>query len=397
MILKNKRIMIVGWFNPKYSAEGLAQGFESNGIEVIRVAADAGLPERSGKFDYHMIEHYISVLPYKDINGKCIRDKYTREQQYEVIQFGTGKRLFYLKWIVNKLDKPIDCIIITQFENPPSIEDINVPVGYYYTETCDPSLPLGKNIDWLFYAFVGGLEKLTRIYPYYKQQWPITKLIPHAINAEIIPNSVTPFKDRKIKIGFKGLLDFNTMDNNPLVKYIYAERKRFVNLLFNIDQSEGDSKEPDFIYEKNTNWRDYAQFMHDTQIALNVPGIDGYINQRQYECLAFGCLLLQYKYKELPELGFWGNPVKFPDKCNCLWFSNEQDLIKCINWAWSHPEEAQVIADRGRKWLIESNQTWQGRAKIMLDAIENDDQDEIDRVNIDKFNRERMEAIHNAN
>jgi hypothetical protein len=410
MKIEHKRIMIVGWFNPRYSAEGLAQGFESNGFEVIRVASDEATPNKSGRFDYHLMEYYISALPYKD-KTKSDKGRWTMNQLNEIVAIQGGRRLFYLKWIVDKLEKPLDFILVIQYECPASIEGIDIPVGYYLTETCDPSLPLGRNIDFLFYAFVDGLSKLSRIYPFWKQQWIHTKLIPHAINKDVIPTDFKPLSERKIKIGFKGLLELNTREKNPLVKYIYAERKRFVNLLLDtntlVQKQNWLQKlfkrkipEPVFKLENNTNWKAYVEFMSDCQLALNVPGIDGYINQRQYETLAFGCLLLQYYYDELPELGFYGDPKTYPDLCNCLWFRNEKELLDRYNWYISHPIEAQAIANRGRNWLFESNQTWQGRAKMMLDELTRDDDELMYEIhNRDKSERKRleMEAIHNAN
>jgi hypothetical protein len=256
---------------------------------------------------------------------------------------------------------------------------------------------LGRNVDFFFYAFSGGLEKMSRINPYWKQQWIHTKLIPHAINRDLIPSLIVGLKYRSKEIGFKGLLDFNTMDKNPLVKYIYAERKRYIKFLESLNQIEGDNTKPIFFYEKNTNWNDYIAFMHDTKIAVNIPGIDGFINQRQYECLAFGCVLLQYYYDQLPELGFWGDPNKYPDKCNCLWFRNENELINRINWIHENPDKLQAIADRGRKWLIESDQTWQGRAKEMLNELTKEiPKEDLERFEQDQNKRKEIERLHES-
>lgn len=360
----NERIVLIGLQSPKYNLKGLSEGFEEEGCEVIRIAADMESENNVGTVDYHLLKECISVLPFKpkeEWKSKPKLGYFLSKQQLDMInilQYECVRIPLYplIKRIELQRGK-IDRILVGQSELP--LDMSGLEYYYIFTELWKPTIPYGGTILGVFYSFVGGDETFKRSFPYEYNHCEFEPcFVPYGMDFKAIPSQPIPWTDRTIGVGFKGLLAFNDHSRDLRIRHIYDERKKYVQLAEQImnDPEWKNRQTMRFTYEPHTTWDDYIRFMQDCKVAINLPGSDGWVNQRQYEALGFGCLLLQYEYPELHQLGF-------KHQENCLLFRDEQSLVEQLIWIDNHPHEAEVIAQRGHNFFISSKCSWQDRAK----------------------------------
>ncbi len=388
-----KRIAIVGWNNPKYNVKGLAEGFRMQGYDVVTIAADMSSSSEAGTFDYHLLDEMVNCYPYdtKD-NSKRPGHKNMSPYQLNVILYAQYNWLrFPLAPLIHHIEKdgPLEFVIICQCDVMLTTWDLPCDWYYYFTEDYKPVLPEGPDPKGVFYAMVGGDETLLRSFGPHKERWEFCQLVPYGMDKMAIPETMVPWSHRDITVGFKGLLHFSQKSRDLRIRHIYDERRTLLQMVEQVltsDKFKRDYPDIVFRYEDHTTWDDYIPFMQNTKIAINVPSSTGWINQRQYECLGFGNLLVQAFYPELDQLGF-------KDKVNCLIFDGPIDLLNKLGWAFDHMDEAEQIAIRGQQFLFDAKLSWQDRAKEMLDVIHHhevsDLPKEIREMERDLFNRLR--------
>lgn len=364
--------VVIGWNNGKYNAKALADGFEEEGYKVIRVAADADLPERSGTFDYHLMEMLIAMFPY-DTGMNSKRPGYQNMTKYQIemtYPFLQNQALSVpIRYVLKKIEEdhgPIYDILVCQVDLVLDMQDVTIPWDYYFTEDYKPTLPINGNPRGVFYGYIGGDQCLLRSFPHQWYRWDFCKLVPYGMDKMAIPTEIKPWKDRVIDVGFKGLLHLIQKSTNMTVRNAYDERRRIVQYVDHWMNSPNFKKvypKIRFQYESHTTFEHYIPFMLDTKIALNVQGGFGiWLNQRMYEALGFKCLLLQNFFPQLNDYGL-------VDKETCLIYSSEVELQEKIEWAINNPDKAEAIAERGHQLFLTMKLSWQDRAREMLQIL----------------------------
>lgn len=364
-------IVVVGCMNSKWSGGGIADGFESLGLEVYRIAADFQQPKKCDKFDLHLIDYV-----YKQT--KSVEEIYRTQLNFRVINMET---------IITDLQKTktIDFIFVCQVQMSLDFRGIDLPIYYYYTEITEKRIIPGT-ITGIFYAFVGADGILKLSFPYEFQRTKFTKLIPYGLNQKFLvkPDKLTPWHDRKNTIGFMGQTYLNQGSTDPLMQHLYDTRN---DVLAHLSDNY-----PQFVFRHaHASMEEYAAFMCDTKIAVNVPGELGKINQRQYEAWAFGCILLQYDYPELKQLGF-------ENEKNCYIFKSMESLDRRIKYILSHPIEAEQVRQNGIESFSQLKCDWKGRCELMLDYIHGTkltdrEKERIEWLKQDQINRNQYNKL----
>jgi hypothetical protein len=178
-------------------------------------------------------------------------------------------------------------------------------------------------------------------------------MIPYGCDPALY-NSQKSWEDREIFCGFMGSLAQNDRSQNGLKAHIYDDRNRILKACNN--QCEG------FVIKPFSTVQQYADFLGNCQVGINIPGTYGKINQRQYEVLSAGALLLQWWYPELKELGL----VDFE---NCITFTSMDSLLDKLDWIRCHWKDANAIRLKGIQYFQDHQCSWQARAEQMLDRI----------------------------
>jgi hypothetical protein len=334
------KTMVIGWFHPSYNSNGIANGLEAIGDKVIRVAADLASPnERSGKFDVHAIQFF------------------SRKSMDEAKLIFYNYRQLSVAKLVERY--PVDRVLILQNRLEWHTWDCLCPVYYYYTETCEPSIPEGP-IAGIIGGFVGAIEQLKNAHPY-RVSTTKQSFIPYGYPIQLMPTEILPFYNRPTFVGFMGLLTFNDNSTDPSVKYVYQMRKEFLSAM----QTWAEENHIEYMIRGHQSFEDYVYYMQRCKIAINIPGglKNPTCNQRQIEVLGFGCVLLQWEYPELKELGYI-------DKNNCLTFSSIKELYQKLNWANDHPAELEQIRNNGIQFFKNSDYSWEGRGKLMAEFMD---------------------------
>jgi len=335
---KKQTIMIIGWMHPARMAGGLANAFEQLGYNVIRVSMDNEPPQALPiKVDWH-IQQELS-------NSRALL-------------YLQNHKKFPIKLAVNNF-KPDWILLVQNTLLEYDISDIKIPIYLIYHEGCWDRIFYTRNtqLTGIFWAFYHAREQL-------EEQWREEL---DAVKCEaFILHSADPtiYIDREIHrdilIGLKGAKEYNSP--NRWLKYIYDDRKRFVIYL--------ETHYPNlFVYEPRTNGEQfvekYVDFMNRCVVALNTcANADSYVNERQFQALSMGCVLLQQRYPEMI------SQQGFVDYENCLLFENEQELDLKVQWILSHPNELQNIRKAGKQLLLERH-TPRQRAESILWAIQN--------------------------
>jgi hypothetical protein len=400
MKIENQKIrVVVGWNNPKYNVKGLADGWEADGYNVIRVAADVDLPECSGTFHYHLLEEMIKMFPY-DTGMNSKRPGYRNMTQYQIkmSRIATAPALsFPMYYLFEKIEKehgPIYDIVVCQCDLILDMKNVSLSWDwyYYFTEGYKPLLPLNDSPKGVFYGYVGGNETLLRSFPYEYHRWKFCKLVPYGMDKMAIPPVIPAWEIRDFDVGFKGLVHFSQHSMDTALRNVYDERRYYLNWIQSYMESAQyiddlidtvlaskqytwatfwdfvsyiDSfKIPIFKFESHNSFEAYVPFMLNTKVAINIQGGDayGWLNQRMYEALGFKCLLLQNFFPKLNEFGFI-------DGDTCLTFSSEVELKQKLLWIFTHWTEAEAIAERGHQLFLKTKCSWQDRAREMDQII----------------------------
>ena len=350
-----RQCIIIGWFDPRFKAESIAEGFEREGWKVIRVASDKNIPEKSGKHDYHLMWEW----------GKELKKESRKAFLQELYMCDTYMRVFQISTIIKKYPES-EFVILVQDGREWDSSNCTIPIYFLYNQIGEPVLPFGLGVKGLFYSFIGGKELIFSAHPYQFKHFYWTCFMPQATNEHFIPEHINSWEERTQIIGFMGSTEMNPHSKDPLIGKIYDNRKKIIDFL-------QENYLEDFIFQPFGSFIEYAGFMNDTKIAINIPGDAGCINQRQFEALAFGCLLLQYNYEELNQLGFYDGIDEYEaiheiKKANCLTFDSPEDLEGVIKWIQEYPDLAEQIRLNGIR-DFKTIGTLQGRAHDMLNQI----------------------------
>jgi hypothetical protein len=351
--------MVIGWFAPQYNAEPISQGFESLGYNVVRVSADVSIPKRSGHFDFHMIEEWVHHLDTTHIkrdissSGGLLDPCHMSEKELEVYEVQKGMRRFKVKDLIQSFPQT-DLIFMIQNKLQWDLEDLTLPFYYYHTEILEPNLPLHSElITGLFYGYIGADQQLAKAYPYEMGHIQFKQLLPYGFSTAFLPKDPPSWDQRSILVGFKGLFDCNPLVKDPMTTNIYNRRNYVLGYL---------AEKKELVLEPQDTFEQYILFMLNTKVAINIPGIEGKINQRQFEALGLGCLLLQWRYDELDAMGF-------ENMVNCIEFRTTVELDLAIEWIKKHPKEANQIRLKGIQLFKDRDFSWQGRAKAVIARV----------------------------
>lgn len=360
------KIMIIGMFGKNLSGEPLAQGFERKGCQVIRISVEPEHPKRSGKFDLHIMDNYATSRT----EGMGTEARLT-----EAVQLQRMYRRLNLRTIV-QLYPDCDLIFFIQNKYAWDFEGVTIPIYYYHTDLININLPLHADlIKGFFYAYIGAADEMLDNYTYDFNHWYWRELIPYGCDPTLY-HPEKSWEERTIFCGFMGSLAQNNHSKNGLKAHIYDDRNRILKAL--IDRNYNG-----FVMQRFSSVEEYAEFLGNCQVGINIPGTYGRINQRQYEVLASGCLLLQYWYPELKQLGL-------TDFENCLTFTSMDSLLDKLQWIQDHSNEANDIRLKGNQYFKDHRCSWQERAEDMLDRITraptSHDQEWIDFV---KYQRQK--------
>jgi hypothetical protein len=357
-----KHLVLIGLTSPKFNIHGLAEGFRDRGYKVTTVSADQESPNNAGQFDYHLIDEWIRHYQFKPKEEWKSIPKlgyFLSKDQLELVPLIQYMALrFPVKPLIDKIEKDhgiVDRILFGQADI--LLDMTGLEYDYYFTEDWRPLLPYGGKLNHLFYGFVGGDECFKRSFGYeYQHCAKEPRLLYYGMDLKALPVVNIPWQDRKIDFGFKGLIHFNSKSRDLKIRHMYDERRKMIRWC------EDQTIIP-FVYDDHDSWDRYIAFMSQCKIALNIPGVDGWINQRQFEAIGFGCLLLQYAYPELSVMGF-------ENRVNCLTFEDEEQLQAQLQWIKAHPDLAQEIAAKGRQLFIDGKYSWQDRAADIISTWE---------------------------
>jgi hypothetical protein len=236
-----------------------------------------------------------------------------------------------------------------------SFENLRIPWYFVNTDLLFPRLPFGGLQYFLgvFHNFLGSQERMKDIYPYLMNHLHFNKILPYGVSNDLFLTP-QPYLERKNCIGFMGTLEMDRHSTNAEKRNIYNTRQYVYDFL-----KQHYSKE--LILRGNSSFKEYQNFMENTQIHVNVAGDNCDINQRMFEvCLSKG-LLIQWYFYGLEKLTFKNHE-------NCLIVRNLEQLDKAIQWAFMNPNECAKIAEQGYKNILQNYiQEFQGEK--IIDAI----------------------------
>ena len=334
----NRRCMILGNFGENHNGERLAIAFEKLGWFVCRVGLYSVLNDTKVNLDF-------CLSSFCDID--------------EFMQYRDHVKSFKLNKLLQITESKFEFIFLIQHSLTFEIDKCDTPILYYYTEILHPYLP--PNVDTLIYAFPGGDQCLARSFPseYVKLKERI--YIPHAVDLDVFrpkyeseemtaDQKSKEWDKRSILFGFKGVENFPKI-GDYLQDNLYNLRDQFLPI----------AKELGLLYPDPGSilWTsDYAKFMNDTKIALNIPGLYGGINQRMFEALASQCILLNYDVDGMRDIGFI-------DGKTCYTFKTEEELRTKYNYIVNNMEEAKKVALKGYE-MVNANHGYIQRAMMFL-------------------------------
>jgi hypothetical protein len=264
------------------------------------------------------------------------------------------KRIEYISVAeVIKNYSDLDLVIVQQSTQLNfDFKNVYVPCGFYFTEPI-PMFPVNTNsaVKYFFYTFPTCLESLNHYFgPELNRM--IKRWIPWGVNLGIYTQGSVK---RTIEIGFKGSMNIAPQAIiDPALDTFYFNRSIIFDCL-------KEWKENPFVtqLQERSDLSDLIRFMQQVNIGINIAGWE-LMNERQLFTLACGCVLLQFWYPQLQELGF-------ADKYNCLTFKNIDELKEKILWAKQHPKELEIIRQHGIKTVLQH--TWDCRARQILTEI----------------------------
>jgi hypothetical protein len=246
-----------------------------------------------------------------------------------------------------------------------------VPCDYYHTDIITTNLPLhAEKIRGFFFGYVGAFDEVKDAHQYEAMHFHWNRMIPYGYPSEHYHPKLS-WDERKIFCGFAGSFSQNNHFTNHLKSHIYQYRFQFLKAAQEYLKDAFDLRDFGDYFA-------YIDHLQSCQTAINIPGIMGCINQRQYEIQAAGTLLIQWWYPELQQLGF----INYE---NCLTFHNEKELCECFEWVKAHPTEADQIRLNGLKFA--QNQTWTRRTEEMIARISTVTEREQQRITAIEYQR----------
>lgn len=322
---KPLKIVVVGWFAPDKCSKGLADSWASQGHTVIRIATD-------------------------DIEPKDPVDKWISVSNNEPL----AKHIEYIS--IADLIRPIDQVDLVFVQQSTQVnfdfKNVYIPCCFYYTEPI-PMFPINTNsaVKYFFYAYPTCVDFLDHYFgPELNRMYK--KWIPWAVNQNVYTQGSAK---RTINLGFKGSMKTIPQAKiDPALNDFYLKRTIMLDCL-----KEWKENPLTPIFEERTDLKELIQFMQKVNIGINIASWE-LTNERQFFTLACGCVLLQYAYPQLLDLGFG-------DKYNCLTFGSFEELKDKIQWAKTHPKELEQIRQHGLKTI--QQHTWDCRARQILTEI----------------------------
>lgn len=361
--------MVVGWFAPRYGAEWISQEFENQGYDVIRIAADLDHPKRCGHFDYHVM--------FEQAHG---RHPNNREAELaEAYQIQMMKRRFKIQPLIEKFKA--DELFFIQNKMAWDFDQVTILNYYYHTDIITTNLPLhAENITGFFSAYYGGHAEVKDAHQYEAMHWLWNRLIPYGVSPAFYDQDFS-WTQRPYFCGFMGSWQQNPHAENELKQHIYDLRKHYLDVCQGLLNVDGDH--PEFILQDFHTYPAYIQFLQSCKCAINIPGTYGRINQRQFEILAAGALLIQWDYPELKAMGFENGK-------NCYLFRNDDELALIFQLIKKNP----TLVDKVRLAGIElgKHQLWKDRAREFLARMHTLSPQEIEVKESVDF--QRKEEIH---
>ena len=331
---KPMTILCIGWFQPDKHMAGIAKGFEMLGHKVIRVYTE-GYPLES-------------LVPIDNYWMASTNNPQKMERVYNLLE------PLEMKYI-ERCYPEIDCIFLQQGTYNYSVKGCHHPVFYFHNELMRYTYPKGY-IHGIYYAFDGGFQQLYWNNRLLFDTTKYKKLVTYAVDPELFPNAMNP--NRPIFFGFCGAVaSENGSMNTIFMRDIYNNRTRFLAYC----QLKHGLQITNRVWGP-TMFDFYRDHIMQYYLTINIPGNWGKYNQRQFEHLAAGNLLLQWYYPELVDRGY-------QDRVNCLLFRDESDLDNQILWVKEHPKEAEQVRINGIQFA-RTFHTWTQRAKTMLKDME---------------------------
>ena len=335
----NKRCMILGNFGENHNGERLAIALERLGWFVCRVCWYSMINNHKVDVDFCL----SSFLDYK-----------------EFVEYRDHVKSFDLKKLLDLFESKFEFILLMQHSVTYKIDkSIDTFIHYYYTEILHPYLP--ANVNTLIYAFPGGDQCVARSFPSEYISLMEKVYLPHAVDLDIFrPKEETSnltevdrwkeWDKRKYLFAFKGVPNFPKI-GDYLQDNLYNLRDTFLPVCQKLGLYYPD---PSKVI-----WTDdYIDFMQNTKIALNIPGLYGGINQRMFEACASKCILLNYHVDGMEEIGFVDNKT-------CYTFKTEEELVNKYNHIINNLDEAKQVAQNGYE-MVNANHGYIQRAMMFL-------------------------------
>jgi len=328
------KIIVIGWMSPFSAGAGIVSALKYAGHEVRTIATDTSTTRKN--------------LLFCDL---YLRDFLTIEQIERKDRIRLKDSLFKLIQNDNIL---YDFVLIIQSNICFDISGITIPIYYYHRNLLYKHIPLYGNIQGLFYAYVKGYQNLAMIYPPEINAMKIHQFLPYAIDSHHLP-SFTLGESFNYFLGFQGALDVQNGDmNDPLMDFVYSNRKRFIDFARTLNAEIRERDNP----VDQVNW---LQFMRRCNLSLNIPGNFGGVNERQFYIPACRSVLLQWYYPELELMNFF-------NRKNCLTFHTEKELEEQCRWAFFNPQELNIIREAGYQLVLQSH-TWDNRVEVILETV----------------------------
>lgn len=250
-------------------------------------------------------------------------------------------------------DNNFDHILIIHNYDAIDVSEITVPVHYYAKRGVHPSLPINWNGKGIFFhAYLGAVEQYRACHPFEMGSVGHAELVPHAWDPlEFLDLGIK----RDIFFGFMGTLGrthfpYDDERRDYLTVHIRDLRAKYIASAKSFGLK---------VFEKSTR-KEYNQFLNRCSLVLNVSGIFGWIDERQYHAMGCGAVLVQNYYKYLDVLGY-------KDKVNCLLFKDKWDLWEHLKWARDNPTELEKVRARGK--LLATNNKLFYRVEQMVKAM----------------------------
>jgi hypothetical protein len=325
-------IMMIGYFGKNRPAFHLSNALEALGNKCIRVASD------------------LIYTDNQEVDAAICTNAYMAGQQpHEIKAWRIG---FPVKRLIEQYHP--DLIFLHQNDLCLDFKDVEIPVIYWVTEIIWRWWPLNVKNCYFVYAYNGAVSYYQNTHLH---EMATLKGPPLFLTYAVEPTEFmdrTPWEDRPNFIGWMGHTgqeaDPWDCETDYIEAHVYDHRASFVKLL-KIMEVLTIKK-----YSGYTNKIPYMLFMNQCKMALNV-GTFGGVNERQFQAMAMGCVLLQYYYNHIEDLGY-------SDTINCLLFRNAPELVEKVHWAQNHPELLQHIAEKGKE--LASQHTYLDRAKQLL-------------------------------